>query len=63
MTSLNTIYLFIFVFSCVAIFRVTFKFLISLLQEQPNKMVLSGRETIFLGLFITYIITYLIQIN
>ena len=62
MTSLDTIYLFVFVFSVIAVFRLAFRFLISLLQEQPNKMVLSGRETIFLGLFMSYIITYLIQI-
>jgi hypothetical protein len=63
MTSIDTIYLFIFVFSLVAIFRSVFRFIISLLQENPEKLVFSSRETIFMGLFITYIITYLIQTN
>ena len=63
MTSINTIYLFIFVFSIVVVLRTTFRFIISLLQEQPKKLEISGRETIFLGLFISYIITYLIQGN
>lgn len=63
MTSIDTIYLFIFVFSIIAVIRTVFRFVISLLQENPTKMVLSGRETLFLGLFITYIITYLIQNN
>ncbi len=63
MTNINTIYLFVFVFSLIAVFRVVFRFIVSLLQSEPKKFVLNGRETIFFGLFLSYIITYLIQLN
>jgi hypothetical protein len=63
MTNINTIYLFVFVFSLIAVFRIVFRFTVSLLQSEPKKFVMSSRETIYLGLFISYIITYLIQLN
>jgi len=61
MTSVDTIYLFIFIFSIIAVIRVSFKFIFSLLQPQPTKLEISSRENFLIGLFITYIITYLIQ--
>lgn len=63
MTSLNTIYLFVFVFSLISVFKIVFRFIVSLLQTEPKKFEISGRETIFFGLFLSYIITYLIQLN
>jgi hypothetical protein len=63
MTSLNTIYLFVFVFSLISVFGVVFRFIVSLLQSEPKKFEMSGRGTIFFSLFLSYIITYLIQLN
>jgi hypothetical protein len=63
MTNINTIYIFIFVFSILAVLRVTLKFFISLLQPEPQKMEWSSRETFLMGVFISYIITFLIQMN
>jgi hypothetical protein len=61
MTNIETIYLFIFVFSILLNLRTTFKFIISLLQTTPERMVLSGGEILLNGLSLSYIITYLIQ--
>ena len=63
MTSLNTIYLFVFVFSLISVFGVVFRFIVSLLQSEPKKFEMSGRGTIFFSLFLSYIITYLIQLT
>jgi hypothetical protein len=62
MTNINTIYLFVFVFSAILLMRTTFKFIISLLQSNPERMVLSSREILFNGLSLSYLITYLIQV-
>jgi hypothetical protein len=61
MTNISTIYLFVFVFSASLLTRTTFKFIISLLQENPERMVMSSREILINGLSISYLITYLIQ--
>jgi hypothetical protein len=62
MTNIDTIYLFVFVFSSILLMRTIFRFIISLLQTIPEKMNLSGREILFNGLSLSYIITYLIQL-
>jgi hypothetical protein len=61
MTNIGTIYLFVFVFSILLNLRTTFKFIISLLQDTPQKMVLSGGEILLNGLTLSYVITYLIK--
>jgi hypothetical protein len=61
MTNIGTIYLFVFVFSILFNLRTTFKFIISLLQDTPQKMVLSGGEILLNGLTLSYVITYLIK--
>ena len=62
MTNIETIYLFVFIFSTILLVRTTLKFIISLLQTKPEKMVLSDREILFNGLSLSYLITYLIQV-
>jgi hypothetical protein len=62
MTNIETIYLFVFIFSTILLARTTLKFIISLLQTKPEKMVLSNREILFNGLSLSYLITYLIQV-
>jgi hypothetical protein len=49
MTNIETIYLFVFIFSTILLVRTTLKFIISLLQTKPEKMVLSNREILFNG--------------
>jgi hypothetical protein len=62
MTNIETIYLFVFIFSTILLVRTALKFIISLLQTKPEKMVLSNREILFNGLSLSYLITYLIQV-
>ena len=63
MTNINTIYLFVFIFSILSISRIVFKFIISLLQTDPKPINIGGREIFLYGLSLTYIITFLIQTN
>lgn len=62
MCNLETIYLFVFVFSVLTVLRTVFRLISTLLQNQPEKFVISNGVLIFLGLSISYIITYLIKI-
>jgi hypothetical protein len=61
MNNLDSIFLFIFIFSVLTVVRTVFRFISTLSQTLPTKLVLSGRELIFLGLAVTYCLTYLIQ--
>jgi hypothetical protein len=61
MTNLDSIFLFIFIFSVLTVSRTVFRFISTLSQKLPTKLVLSGRELIFLGLAVAYCLTYLIQ--
>jgi hypothetical protein len=61
MNDFNTIYLFVFIFSVLTVLRTVFRFIVSLLQESPQKLVLSSRELIFLAISISYCLTYIIK--
>jgi hypothetical protein len=61
MNNLDSIFLFIFIFSVLTVVRTVFRFVSALSQSPPTKLVLSGRELISLGLAVTYTLTYLIQ--
>jgi hypothetical protein len=61
MSSLGTIFLFVFIFSILSVTRVVLRFIFSLLQTNPKPMMFGGRELIFYGCLISYIITYIIQ--
>lgn len=61
MHNIDTIYLFIFVFTILVSLKNVIKFIGALLQEQPKPLVYSNRELFLLGASISYIITYLIQ--
>jgi uncharacterized protein YacL len=61
MNNLDSIFLFILIFSVLTVFRTVFRFIGSLLQKLPVKLVLSNGELITLGLAVTYCLTYLIQ--
>lgn len=61
MYNFESITLFVFIFSVLTVLRTVFRFIGTLLQSQPERFVLSDRVLIFLGLSISYIITYLIK--
>jgi hypothetical protein len=61
MTNIETIYLFMFIFSILSVFRVVVKFIFSLLQTLPERLVMSNREILFQGISLSYVITYTIQ--
>jgi hypothetical protein len=61
MTNIDTIYLFMFIFSTLSVFRVVVKFIFSLLQTLPERLVMSNREILFQGVSLSYVITYTIQ--
>jgi len=62
MNDFNTIYLFVFIFSMLTVLRTVFTFIVSLLQESPQKLVLTNRELIFLAISISYCLTYIIKL-
>ena len=59
MHNIDTIYFFIFVFTVLVSLRNVTKFVSALLQKEPKPLVYSNKELIFIGLSISYIITYL----
>ena len=59
MLNIESIYFFIFVFTILVSLKNVTKFISALLQKEPKPLVYSNRELIFLGLSISYIITYL----
>jgi hypothetical protein len=61
MNDFDTIYLFVFIFSMLTVLRTVFRFIVSLQQESPQKLVLSSRELIFLAISISYCLTYIIK--
>ena len=58
----SNITLFIFVFSVLAMVRLGVNFVSSLLSDPPKPLNLTIREIIISGLFLTYIITYIITL-
>jgi hypothetical protein len=61
MHNIETIYFFIFVFTILVSLKNVTKFIGALLQKEPKPLVYSSRELIFLGLAVSYIITYLFK--
>lgn len=59
MLNTSTAFFFVFIFTILVVVRNTFKFIGALLQKEPHPMVMSNGGLIFLGLSISYIITYL----
>jgi hypothetical protein len=62
MSHIDTLYLFVFIFSMLTVLRTVFRFIVTLLQESPQKLVLSNRELIFLAISISYCLTYIIKL-
>jgi hypothetical protein len=61
MHNIGTIYFFIFVFTILVVLKNITKFISALLSSEPKKLVYSNRELIFLGLSLSYLITYILQ--
>jgi hypothetical protein len=62
MINLNNLFLFIFIFSVLNVFKISIIFTKSLLQTPPQKMELSSGINLLFHLTLTYIITYIIAI-
>jgi hypothetical protein len=62
MFSLDSLFLFVFIFSILTIVRICVRFISSLFQNPPQRLILNNRELLFLGFTISYIITYLIKL-
>ena len=60
MHNIDSIYLFVFVFAILVSLKNLMKFIGALSQKNPQPLVYRDRELIFLGLAISYIITYFI---
>jgi hypothetical protein len=61
MINYNVIFLFVFIFSTLIILRTVFKFISSLLQNPPQKMVISSKELLLIGLSTSYFLTYILS--
>lgn len=59
--NVQSLFTFFFVFSILIIIRFSFKVIGTLLQNEPEPLVLSNRELIVLGTSISYFITYIIN--
>lgn len=62
MLNIESIFVFVLIFSTLVTLKNVFKFIGALLQKEPRPLVLSNRELIFLGLSLSYIITYIIRL-
>jgi len=61
MTDINTIYLFVFIFSTLTVVKTVGKIISSLFSDQPKPIVWGKWELISIGLAITYCLTYIIK--
>lgn len=61
MHNIDTIYLFIFVFTILVSLKNVTNFISALLSKEPKPLVYSNRELILLGISISYILTYLLK--
>jgi hypothetical protein len=59
MHNIDTIYFFIFVFTILVTLKHMTKFIGALLKPTPTPLLYSNKELLYLGLSISYIITYI----
>jgi hypothetical protein len=62
MNNLSTIYLFLFIFVTLNILRNVFRFIRALSSTPPQRLILSDKDLILLGVSVSYFLTYLIRI-
>ena len=61
MVNIDTIFLFLFVFSIITITKVILQFLILIKNDQPRTLQFKKVELILYGIALSYIITYMIE--
>jgi len=61
MYNIETLFLFLNIFSILYVSRVIYRFISALLSNPPIKLIMNNGELIFLGITIAYIITYIIK--
>jgi hypothetical protein len=61
MSNIDTIYLFVFIFSTLTVVKTVGRIISSLFSNPPKPMVWNKWELIFLGLAISYCLTYIIK--
>jgi hypothetical protein len=59
MLNIQSVFIFLFVFSILYVVNVIFKLIRALMK--PEKFILSGPELLFFGISLSYIITYITQ--
>ena len=59
MLNIDNLFFFIFIFSVLVVLRTTVRLIGALSQNSDVRVLKSDRELIFLGLTVSYIITYL----
>jgi hypothetical protein len=62
MYNIDSLFLFLNIFSILIILRVIHRFMSTLLSNPPVPMVMSNRELIFLGMSLAYTLTYFIKL-
>jgi hypothetical protein len=60
MCKIETIFLFLFIFSILGVLRMILKFIVSLVKETDARLYSTG-ETILFGFFLSYVLTYLLK--
>jgi hypothetical protein len=61
MLDINNIFLFIFIFSLLGVIRVFINFLSSVFKNPPQRLIMTKYEMTIFGLFLSYVITYLLN--
>jgi hypothetical protein len=61
MDSINTIFLFVFIFSVLTVLRTVARLVSSLFSNPPKRFLWNRGELIYLGLAISYCLTYIIK--
>lgn len=61
MVNIDTIFLFLFVFSIITITKVILQFLILIKNDQPKTLQFKKAELTLYGIALSYIITYMIE--
>lgn len=60
MEFINQIYTFLFIFSLLGFFKSLINFLLLIFSNPPKKLEYTDKEVTIIGVFLSYIITYLI---
>ena len=62
MFNIDSLFLFLNVFSILLVLRVFYRFISALLSNPPTRLIMNNRELIFLGISLAYTITYFIKL-